>query len=437
MADVWNALKRVQYECPCGQFSPLVNLYFCRHCLEMKCQECVFILPEYLFCPHCFDSAAGSDLKNKKYQCNHCFKCPSCATALSVQQYTKSEEDADKDGKASKAYYLTCLFCQWSSQDVGIPDGASPLDFKEPDESSKTRMEELVAHYKKMTLVDREEREKKRRAAKKMMKSWSSLLDPSPGSKLGSLASPGSSSEVKLDANAVSTVASSEVDSLPEHLYSSSLDINQVTTIEQRLAHPARQPESAKDLWPRPFPWTAKRLRRCGKCDHMICRAEYNPSSVRYKIQQIARSTVPQVKIKGLPEPKPDKAYTFVLSLVNPTSSVMTVSFEPVKEEGESALEATIPTGEFHISASDDVDVLDIAEDKSNLEPEQAKFLLGRGVGEIYLQFTTPAVHQGSENKVLFVMSYSWSVTERSSDSKMMKVTVCVDLGDFAAVPGQ
>ena len=44
MADIWQSLNRVQYVCSCGRLSSLVNQYFCRHCSELKCQECVFTL---------------------------------------------------------------------------------------------------------------------------------------------------------------------------------------------------------------------------------------------------------------------------------------------------------------------------------------------------------------------------------------------------------
>ena len=44
----------------------------------------------------------------------------------------------------------------------------APLVFKQ--------MKVLLEHYKKMTVADREERERKRRAAKKMTKPWSSIL---------------------------------------------------------------------------------------------------------------------------------------------------------------------------------------------------------------------------------------------------------------------
>jgi dynactin-4 len=311
------------------------------------------------------------------------------------------------------------------------------LDFKEPEEASKARMKELCDHYKKMTLVDREEREKRRRASKKMMKPWSSMLDPAHSSKFASLTSPKSQVDTKLDPSAVSSEASSEVEPFPEDLYTTPVEIDTVTTIEQRLAYPSVQPTNVKDLWPRPFPLTAKRLRRCGKCDHMLCRAEYNPSSVRYKIQQIARLTVPQVKIRELPLPKPQEEYTFVLSITNPTSSVMKVSFEPEvsvdlpESRGGNLLKVMVPVGEFPISACDDVDVLDVSEDRSSLDPDQAKFLSGRGVGEIYLNFTTPPVQLDDDNQVMFTLNYSWSAADKSSEAKLLKAAVCVDLGKF------
>lgn len=32
----------IEYVCACGLLSPLTKLYFCRHCLKLRCQFCLF-----------------------------------------------------------------------------------------------------------------------------------------------------------------------------------------------------------------------------------------------------------------------------------------------------------------------------------------------------------------------------------------------------------
>lgn len=35
------ATDKVLYECSCGALKPLTSTYFCRHCLKMRCRDCV------------------------------------------------------------------------------------------------------------------------------------------------------------------------------------------------------------------------------------------------------------------------------------------------------------------------------------------------------------------------------------------------------------
>jgi hypothetical protein len=36
-------VNRVKYQCSCGTFKSLCYLYFCRHCLKIKCKDCVIL----------------------------------------------------------------------------------------------------------------------------------------------------------------------------------------------------------------------------------------------------------------------------------------------------------------------------------------------------------------------------------------------------------
>jgi hypothetical protein len=36
-------VQRVKYQCNCGAFKSLCYLYFCRHCLKIKCKDCVIL----------------------------------------------------------------------------------------------------------------------------------------------------------------------------------------------------------------------------------------------------------------------------------------------------------------------------------------------------------------------------------------------------------
>lgn len=71
----------------------------------------------------------------KKNRCLTCYDCPVCQHQLSIRLATSSQRTATEGGNATprKVYYLACLFCRWTSRDVGIPDqnvGKLINDFK-------------------------------------------------------------------------------------------------------------------------------------------------------------------------------------------------------------------------------------------------------------------------------------------------------------------
>ena len=131
-------------------------------------------LPELIFCPKCFGTTSGSE-KNKRSHCNQCYKCPRCCSGLSHFESSSSDEKSEESDKSTKVF-LQCLFCHWSTREVDIPDQDSVLDFKEPVNENKKRVQELIDHYKQMALADRVERDKKRKAYKRLTKPYSPLL---------------------------------------------------------------------------------------------------------------------------------------------------------------------------------------------------------------------------------------------------------------------
>lgn len=153
----------VNYVCSCGHLNPITKLYFCRHCLKLRCGFCVchevsivyteignldswnlnvpnFEQVDSHFCCNCLENIPSGEAKLKRNQCNKCFDCPSCqhtlsSRATSVQVAKKADGEggsktAAVDLKPKKMYYLTCLACRWTSRDVGIPDQATGMRWK-------------------------------------------------------------------------------------------------------------------------------------------------------------------------------------------------------------------------------------------------------------------------------------------------------------------
>ena len=57
-----------------------------------------------------------------------------------------------------------------------------------------------------------------------------------------------------------------------------------VTTIEQRIRQPERQPAKTDDLIPIHKFLSVRRSQRCRFCEHNLSKPEYNPSSIKFKI---------------------------------------------------------------------------------------------------------------------------------------------------------
>ena len=57
-----------------------------------------------------------------------------------------------------------------------------------------------------------------------------------------------------------------------------------VTTIEQRIRQPERQPTAIKDVMPIHKFLSVRRSQRCRHCEHNLSKPEYNPSSVKFKL---------------------------------------------------------------------------------------------------------------------------------------------------------
>ncbi len=73
-----------------------------------------------------------------------------------------------------------------------------------------------------------------------------------------------------------------------------------------------------------------KRSQRCRKCEHNLSKPEYNPSSVKFKIQLAAFYHVPEVVIATIN--KAGDVYEFVLKIVNPTQHQTKIDLMPLGE---------------------------------------------------------------------------------------------------------
>ena len=419
------------------------------------------------FCPHCFETAPISEAKNKKNRCNHCFQCPRCASTLTTrsiivpsevlgeQSPKKAEQIASSSPSThrtalsrspggTKSYYLSCTHCKWSTRDVGIKDKRSPIDFKDPPSPHQDRVSKLVSFYKEFALRDLAEREKAKKVGRRG-RTFGGLLDPSKfiGSKSSSADSPTqlrrAATQVPWDRSIIEKMAAQSSDSpapVPDEFYTSEIDLKKIPTLQQRLLNPLHQPTNVDQFTPRPLHLIGKKLLRCKGCDHILLKAEINPSSIRFKIQQIALHSFPQVRIFEPPQLEPDQPCEVLLSITNPLNSVVSVSFSQLQAESiakskDKLVVASLPEGRYQLSPNDDVG--DLLDGDGEEDMEGAKeYVHLRLLGKLVLKFkVTPMVIQ-DEVKFGFVMNFSSKPTmeaEKQDAHFLVPIPITVDLG--------
>ena len=330
---------------------------------------------------------------------------------------------------------------------MGIKDKRSPIDFKDPPSEHQDRINKLVAFYKEFAMRDQAEREKARKSGRRG-RSFSGLLDPSKfaGSKTSLHESPTfprrSASQVPWDNSLLKTMGAQATESPeppPDELYTGEVDIEKSPTLQQRLLDPTHQPISVDLFTPRPLHLIGKKLLRCKGCDHILLKAEINPSSIRFKIQQIALHTFPQIRIFEPPKLEAGQSSDVLLSITNPVNHMVTVVFSQL--EGEVAakhrdklVQAVLPEGNFQLSPNDDVgDLLDGGGDE---ELEGApEYIHSRLLGKLVLKFQVTPVATAEEVRFGFVMKFTYkSAVEADAQdgSSRVLVPIIVDLGKMA-----
>jgi len=237
---------------------------------------------------------------------------------------------------AKKVYYLACAFCRWTSRDIGLPDqSAASGGWPEKENCNSERIAALQEHYRAIAQREKIEKESRRFLGRKL--SYLQLSDKygltnvvnrkraglpplSIGSGREELGRPveiSPSEPVELD---------SEQD-LPIELLTEPLDLCKVTQMTQRLAQLEVQPTTLADIFPKHKHLMIKRSQRCRRCEHNLSKPEYNPTSIKFKIQLAAYYHVPDIVIYRIGELNPGKVAPLVIKVTNPTNTGTTLEF--------------------------------------------------------------------------------------------------------------
>uniref|UniRef100_H3BB34 Dynactin subunit 4 n=1 Tax=Latimeria chalumnae TaxID=7897 RepID=H3BB34_LATCH len=332
--------------------SPLSQLYFCRYCSELRSLECVSHEVDSHYCPSCLENMPSAEAKLKKNRCANCFDCPCCMHTLSTRATNIPAPLPDDPAKTTmkKAYYLACGFCRWTSRDVGMADkSVASGGWQEPENPHTQRINKLIEYYQQLAQREKFERDRKKlaRAVEYMSMALSQhtihvvdkyglgtrLQRQRSGAPISTLAGLSlkegeDHKEIKVEpAQAVE-----EVEPLPEDYYTRPINLPEVTTLRQRLLQPDFQPTGASQLHPRHKHLLIKRSLRCRKCEHNLSKPEFNPTSIKFKIQMVAVNYIPEVRIMSIPNLRYQKESQVLLTLTNPVENIIHVTLLPCEE---------------------------------------------------------------------------------------------------------
>ena len=242
-------------------------------------------------------------------------------------------------------YYLACGFCRWTTRDIGLPDqSVASGGWPEPENPDAARFASLEDHYRSIAQREKLEKESRRFLGRKL--SYMQLAD-----KYGLSAAvarrkaglppiiqraPSSDSTGEKNAGQAISVAPSEAKSIEDvevldstDLFSKEPDLCRITRLEQRLMQIDTQPSFTADVYPRHKHLVVKRSQRCRICEHNLSKPEYNPSSIKFKIQLAAFYHVPELIIFQLAgnELMAGQDFNFMLKVTNPAQHPTYIEF--------------------------------------------------------------------------------------------------------------
>ncbi|XP_059482923.1 dynactin subunit 4 isoform X1 [Neocloeon triangulifer] len=333
MAFLMYGDPKVKYLCSCGSLKPISRIYFCRHCMKVKCGFCVSHEVDLHYCSNCLENLPSTEARLKKNRCGYCFDCPSCQISLNTRAVSQTVPHPDDPTKTltKKSYYLVCAFCRWSSREASIPDqSVATGGWPELKSPHAKRVADLVEHYQDISVQEKEEEEKK-----KKFQSRPAYFHYAEKYGLSAAVARKRLSNLPQRENKVhqSTVepskATEEVDQLPDEVFFEPIRLSQITTVKQRLACPEVQPIDVSNLHPIHKSLLVKRSLRCRDCEHNVSKPEFNPSSTKFKIQLSAFYHVPDIKFLTCEPVFIGKRSELIITICNPTQHQTSFKLHP------------------------------------------------------------------------------------------------------------
>uniref|UniRef100_T1JF52 Dynactin subunit 4 n=1 Tax=Strigamia maritima TaxID=126957 RepID=T1JF52_STRMM len=432
MVDLFNP-DRVIYVCSCGADKPISRIYFCRHCLKLRCGNCVTHEVDSHYCPNCLESMPSAEARVKKNRCGSCFDCPSCKHTLSTRASSIQVPSAEDNSKTipKKVYYLACGFCRWTSRDAGLKDqNVASGGWQEIENPDSKTVASLIEHYRALALHDKMEKEHRKTMRKRPFIQFSDkyTLSALMSKKKTSLPSIGGLNLRSDDSKALEMqpgVAVEEMEELSDDYFTRAVTLPLKCTVSQMLMQPEVQTANTTDLYPRHKHLLVKRSQRCRECEHNLSKPEFNPSSIKFKIQLAAYYHVPNIRLSAEIQLAVNEKTRAVLTLTNPTQNTMHVTLQPGNlTEYKQSGKVELPQAEIIIGPRDDAAEFDDMSENMGFEddPKIISFRKANKVG-VFVDITPLKKHVDIRLPILIRYDYLNTMPQAQADPREPQIT--------------
>ncbi|CAG2121349.1 unnamed protein product, partial [Medioppia subpectinata] len=159
------------------------------------------------------------------------------------------------------------------------------------------------------------------------------------------------------------SVATDQIEALDINAYYNTpqdMALGETSTLNQRLMQVETQPDHTSSLYPVSQMLLVKHSLRCKTCDHNLSKPEYNPSSIKFKIQLSAYYHIPELRIKSIPTLKIGQEFRLEMTLQNPTPYALHVTIFDLSESSDESAAIKVPQLVMGLAPKDDTADLDI-----------------------------------------------------------------------------
>jgi dynactin-4 len=222
---------------------------------------------------------------------------------------------------------------------VGMPDqSAATGGWPDRENVHANRLQEIIEMYRAVVLAEKQQKEKDKKKQRGKYLSYTDRTGVTAAALRKRIGLPADIQHSLLKGKPKEpepALAKEEVEDLPEELLTKPINLMEVTTIDQRLLQPDLQPTTVDMLFPVHKQLSIKRSLRCRSCEHNVSKPEYNPNSVKFKIQLFTYYHVPEIRIVTVEPLRAGRSSELIIKFTNPTQHQTTITFLPLDLSSE------------------------------------------------------------------------------------------------------